>query len=247
MCKFLHHLFCYCIALNLIFPASTLCPTLSNFRSLLQQMESMPSQLRNHYSQKNQEAHLEKQLVYKKAANCHCPTNDCLPIICLCASDCGWPISPISLMNQDDETDQEIGDDDSEDTIESPVSSDIEEDNLDHQQEILHLGQACLDKSLCSTKVPLPKKCSHADTVIACPPLPNSRNLPAAMAPPLLTQQKSSLLNKVSVSDHAPSAWALVLPKKSSGDQNIPQPKASSDQNVPQHQKATFVVAKRFM
>jgi len=38
-----------------------------------------------------------------------------------------------------------------------------------------------------------------------------------------------------------------VLPNKSSGDQNIPQPKASSDQNVPQHQKGTFEVVKRFM
>ena len=38
-----------------------------------------------------------------------------------------------------------------------------------------------------------------------------------------------------------------MLPNKSSGDQNIPQPKASSDQNVPQHQKGTFEVAERFM
>jgi len=67
------------------------------------------------------------------------------------------------------------------------------------------------------------------------------------MAPPLLKRQKSALLNKSSESDHAPSARALVLPNKSSGDQNIPQPKASSDQNVPQHQEGTFEVAKRFM
>jgi len=88
---------------------------------------------------------------------------------------------------------------------------------------------------------------SRADTVIARPLLPNSRNLPAAMAPPLLKRQKSALLNKFSESDRAPSRRALVLPNKSSGDQNIRQPKASSDQNVPQHQKATFEVAKRFM
>jgi hypothetical protein len=150
-------------------------------------------------------------------------------------------------MNQDDETDQEIGDDESEDTGESTLSSDIEEDDLDHQQEVLHLGQARRDKSLRTTRVPLPKKRSRADTVIARPPLPNSRNLPAAMAPPLLKRQKSALLNKFSESDRATSGRALVLPNKSSGDQNIPQPKASSDQNVPQHQKATFEVAKRFM
>jgi len=35
-------------------------------------------------------------------------------------------------MNQDDRTDQEIGDDDSEDSRESTSSSDIEEDNLNH-------------------------------------------------------------------------------------------------------------------
>ena len=154
-------------------------------------------------------------------------------------------------MMQDDDTDQDIGDDESEgeseDTGESTLSSDIEEDDLDHQQEVLHLGQARRDKSLRTTRVPLPKKRSRADTVIARPPLPNSRNLPAAMAPPLLKRQKSALLNKFSESDRATSGRALVLPNKSSGDQNIPQPKASSDPNIPQHQKAAFEVAKRFM
>jgi len=67
------------------------------------------------------------------------------------------------------------------------------------------------------------------------------------MAPPLLKREKPSFLNKASESDCAPSARALVLPNKSSGYQNIPQPKASSDQNVPQHLKATFEVVKRFM
>jgi len=140
-------------------------------------------------------------------------------------------------MNQDDETDQEIGEDDSGDTGQSTGSSDIEEDDLDHQPEVLYLGQAHRDKSLRTTRVPLPKKRSRADTVIACPPLPNSRNLPAAMAPPLLKRQESALLNKSSESDRAPSARALVLPNKSSGDHNIPLPKASSDQNVSQHQR----------
>jgi len=150
-------------------------------------------------------------------------------------------------MNQDDKTDQEIGDDDSEDTGESTLSSDIEEDNSDHQQKVLHLGQARRDTSLCTTRDPLPKKHSLADTIIPSPPLPNSRNLPVAMAPPLLKHQKSSLLNKSSESEHAPSAQALVLPNWSNGYQKCPQPKASSDQNVPQHQKATFEVAKTFM
>ena len=67
------------------------------------------------------------------------------------------------------------------------------------------------------------------------------------MAPPLLTRQHSSLLNKSSESDSAQSSWALVLPNKPSGDQNIPQPIASSDQNVHQHQKGTVEVSQRFM
>jgi hypothetical protein len=62
MCKFLHQLSRYCILHNLIFPALTLSLTLSNFRSLLQQMEPTPSQVRNHYSRKNQEACLERAL-----------------------------------------------------------------------------------------------------------------------------------------------------------------------------------------
>jgi len=44
-------------------------------------------------------------------------------------------MSPISLLKQDDDTDQEISDDESEDPGESTLSSRIKEDNLDHQQE----------------------------------------------------------------------------------------------------------------
>jgi len=150
-------------------------------------------------------------------------------------------------MNQDDKSYQEIGNDESENTGESTLSSDIEDDYLDHQQEVLHLGQTHRDMSLYTTRVPLPKERSHADTVIARPLLPNSGNLPATMGPLLLKRQKSSLLNKLSKSDRAPSAQVLVLPNKSGGDQNSPPPKASSDHNIPQHQKATFEVVKWFM
>jgi len=115
-------------------------------------------------------------------------------------------------MNQDDETDQENGEDDSDDTGESTLSSDIEEDDLDHQPVVLHLGQARRDKSLRTTRVPLPKKWSRADTVIARPTLPISRNLPVAMAPPVLKRQKSALLNKSSESDRAPSARHWCFP-----------------------------------
>ena len=148
------------------------------------------------------------------------------------------------------DTDQDIGDGksegESEDTGESTLSSDIEEDDLDHQQEVELLGQARRDKSLRTTRVRLPKKRSRADTVIARPLLPNSRKPPGSMAPPLLKRQKSALLNKSSESDRAPSAQVLLQPK-SSGDQNAPQPKASLDQNVPKHQKASVEVAKRLM
>jgi len=247
MCKSLHHLSRYCTALNLTCPAFTLSPTFSNFRSSLQQMELTPSQVRNHYSPKNLEAHQDGALAFKKATNLHCPSNVCSPIFCLRASYCRWLISPISLMYQVDEADQQISNDNSEDTGESTVSSDIEEDDSDHQQEVLHLVQVCWDKSLRTTRVPLPKTQSHADTVIAPPPLPNSRNLPAAMAPLLLKRQKSSLFNNLPESDSAPSTRALVLPNKCSRHQNIPQPKASSDQNVPQQKEGTFDVVKRFM
>jgi len=64
---------------------------------------------------------------------------------------------PISSMYQGDMTDQEIGDGDSEDTGESTLSSHIEDDDLEHQQEVLHLGQEHWDKSLRTTKIPLPR------------------------------------------------------------------------------------------
>jgi len=153
-------------------------------------------------------------------------------------------------MMQDDDTNQDIGDDESEgeceETRETTSSSDIEEDDLDHQQQVLLLGQASRDKSSRTTRVPLPKKWSRADTVIARPLLPNPRKPPVSMAPTLLKCQKSALLNKSSKPDRALSAQALLQPE-SSGDQNTLQPKASADQNVPQYQKATFEVAKRFM
>jgi len=57
-------------------------------------------------------------------------------------------MSPITILNQDDDTDPEIGEDESEDTGQFTVSSDIEEDDLDHQQEVLPLGQVRQDMSL---------------------------------------------------------------------------------------------------
>ena len=166
-----------------------------------------------------------------------------LPSIVHCALCYGWLLSPISLLKQDDDTNQELSDDEREDLEKSTLSSDIEEDELDQQQQVLLLGQVRRDKSFRSTRVPLPTKRSYADTGISHPLLPNSRNPAGAMAPPLLKHQNATLLNKLSEADRAPSTQALPL-CMSSGDQNVPQPKASANQNVPQHQNATFVEAK---
>jgi len=155
-------------------------------------------------------------------------------------------MSPISLLMQDNDPNQLLRDDESEHPRESTLSSDIQRHDFDHQQQILLLGQSSQDKLLQNARVPLPKKRSRADSVIARPPLPNSRNPARAKAPPLLKRQKATLLNKLSESDCAPSTQAMPL-RMSSGDQNVPQPKASADQNILQHQKATFEAAKRLM
>jgi hypothetical protein len=78
------------------------------------------------------------------------------------------------LMNYDDKTDQAIGDVESENTRESTISSGIEDDDFDHQQDVIHLDQASQAKVLHTTTVPLPKNRSRADTVFAHSPLPNS-------------------------------------------------------------------------
>jgi len=98
-------------------------------------------------------------------------------------------LSPIGLLKQDDDPDQELIDDESDGSGESPLSSEIAGDDLYHLQKVLLLRQVGQDKSLRNGRVPLLKKRSPADTVIALPPHPNSRNPAAAMAPPLLKHQ----------------------------------------------------------
>jgi hypothetical protein len=123
------------------------------------------------------------------------------------------------------------------------LSSDIEEDDLDNQQEVLHLDQARRDKTIRSTKVPPPKKRSRADTVIARTSLPNLRHPARVIVPPLLKRQNST----INISCESDIVQALPLPK-AGGNQNVPHQKpGGGDHNVPQHQKATFKVAKRFM
>jgi len=195
----------------------------------------MPSQMRNHDSQKDQKAHLLRALTFKEVFNVHCRSNDCLQMIRLFESYCKWLLSPMSWIKQDYDTDQEISDGDSQDIRESTISSNINEANLNCQEEFPLLGQVCLDMLLHTTMFPLPMEFSQADTLIACPPLPNSQNPPGVMAPWMLKRQKSSLLNRSSKTDHALSA------------QMLPLPKASGDWNVPQQQLAIFEVLRRFM
>jgi hypothetical protein len=77
------------------------------------------------------------------------------------------------MMQNGDNTDREISKMESEDQGESTLSSDIEEDNLDNPQEVLHLGRARRDKIIQTTRVPLPKNQSCAHIIIARTSLPN--------------------------------------------------------------------------
>jgi hypothetical protein len=82
-----------------------------------------------------------------------------------------WAI--ILIKQDDDDTDREISNDETNDAGQSTLSSDIEEDDLDIRQDVLHRDQVCHDKIIRTTRRPLPKKRSRADTVIARAPLPN--------------------------------------------------------------------------
>jgi hypothetical protein len=77
------------------------------------------------------------------------------------------------LKQVDDDTDREISQHKSKDPGVSTVSSAIEEDDWDNQQEILHLDQARRYITIQTTMVPLPKKWSGVDTVITRTSLPN--------------------------------------------------------------------------
>jgi len=174
MCNFLLHLSLYSIALNLIITSYMLSPTFPNFLSSSQQMEPTPSQVRNHYWQKKEEAHLERALAFKKAVNLHCTWSVSLRNICVRASDCLSRRSPIRLMKRDDETHPAIGNDRCEGTGESTLSSDIKEDNLNLQQEVLLQGLARWDKSWWPARDQMPNKWSRADTISARHLLQNS-------------------------------------------------------------------------
>ena len=124
----------------------------------------------------------------------------------------------------------------------STWSADIKEDDLDIQQELLHLDQARQDKTIRTTSVPLWEKWSHADNVVAHAPLPNLRHSAGAVAPTLVRCQKSVI--NISRESDVVQAQPLPLARR---DQNIPQLMASGDYNVSEHRKVAFEVAKRFM
>jgi hypothetical protein len=117
----------------------------------------------------------------------------------------GLLMSLMLLLKQDDGINQKLSDDKSEDPGESTLLSDLKEDDSDYQQEVHLLGLGRWDKSLPTTRIPLQKTQSRSDTVIVHSPLPNSRNPAWAMAPPLLKCVKSTILNKSSEPDRAPS------------------------------------------
>jgi hypothetical protein len=160
-------------------------------------MKSTVRQVRNHNSLKNEEAHLERVLVhvFKKRANFHSASKVSTP------TQPSWMVLGIAnvrliiLMKQDDDdtNQEEISDDYSGDRGKYTFSSDMEEDYFDNQQNVLHLGQARHDTTVQTTRVPLPKKWNHADTVIACSSLPNLQHPAGAIAPPLLKSQKSTI------------------------------------------------------
>jgi hypothetical protein len=122
-------------------------------------MEPMASQVRNHYSQKNQEAQLERALAraLMNTANYHCWSNvwTSNPAFEYSVGDL-VKVRAIVLMKQDDDdTNQEISNDKSEDLGVSTMFSDIEEDDLHYRQQVLHLDQASCDKTIRATRVPL--------------------------------------------------------------------------------------------
>jgi hypothetical protein len=94
------------------------------------------------------------------------------------------------MKQNDDDPDLEISNDEGEDPGQSTLSSDVEEDDFDIRQAVLHLDQARHDKTIRTTRVPPPKKRSRSNTFIAPPPLPILGHPAGVIAPPLRKRQK---------------------------------------------------------
>jgi len=141
-------------------------------------------------------------------------------------------VQAMIIINQnDDDTDWEIRNDECVNSQESTASSHIKNDDLDIQQEVSHLVQARRDKTIQSTNVPLAKKQSHANTVIARIPLPNLRHPVGAIISPVLKRGSSAIY----IACEANVVQVHLLPKGSE-DYKVPQPKASGDDKVSEHQ-----------
>jgi len=99
----------------------------------------------------------------------------------------------ICRMKQDDEhTDQKISNGKGAAPRESTSFSNFEEDNLDHQQVVLHEGQLCWDARFRTTMVSLHYKESCADIVVTCHLPPSLGQAARAIEPPLLLSQQST-------------------------------------------------------
>jgi len=146
------------------------------------------------------------------------------------------------MKHDDVDTDREIYTDGNDELQESTRSSDIDENELDNGQEVLHSDQMGREKPILTTRVPPPKKLSCADAVITSTSHPNLRNPVVAFPPALLKHRKSA----INISHESDIVQALAL-AKAGGVQNVPQTKAGGDQNVPQHHNPTFELAERFM
>lgn len=194
-------------------------------------MEPLLSQVRDYYSQKNQEVYHERELAIKKTGNHQYPYNVYLSTLCFWVSYYRWIISPISVLKQDNDTYQEIGNGKSEGTRESTLLSEIQVDNLNYEVEVLLLGHTCRVNLIWPTRVPLRMKWSHGIRIIALPWHPRSRNSARVTAPPSLTHHMSPLLIKLSESDHAPLTQVLLLPKYCAV-QNVLHPKTGGDQTI---------------
>jgi hypothetical protein len=88
------------------------------------------------------------------------------------------------MRQDDDDTDRDISENECEAAGVSTLSSDIKEENLFKQQEVIHLDQAPCDTTIRTTRVPLATKTHRTDTVIACTSLPNLGHAAGAIALP---------------------------------------------------------------
>ena len=94
----------------------------------------MASQLGNHFSQKNHNAHLDRSLVValKKTNNFDCQSTVCTSNPPFDVSEMAY-VNTIILMKQSEyDIDQKISDEDSGHHRKGMLSSDIEQNNLDH-------------------------------------------------------------------------------------------------------------------